>query len=139
MTFEENIDWIDNYGFILVTFAHMTDWSLADAEIEVIREKLELMLSHSNQKYREEEVPRKLVKILQRYETLKNGKGKTMMKNLLRACESLKKEPWFDELAATVIVRFLAEIAEADHKIEKTEVQLLNNLADVFGVQPPRI
>ena len=139
MTIEENIDWIDNYGFILVTFAHMTDWSLADAEIEVIREKLELMLSKSNQKFSEEEVSQKLVKILQRYETLKEGEGKTMMENLHRACESLKKEPWFDELAATVMVRFLAEVAEADHKIEKTEVQLLKNLADVFGVKSPRI
>ena len=139
MTFEKNIDWIDNYGFILVAFAHMTDWSLADAEIEVISEKLELMLSQSNQKYSEEEVSRKLVQILQRYETLKDEKGKTMMETLLRACESLKKEPWFDELAATVMVRFLAEVAEADHKIEKTEVQLLRNLADVFGVKSPRI
>ena len=136
---QENIDWIDNYGFILVTFAHMTDWSLADAEIEVISEKLELMLSQSNQKFSEEEVSRKLVKILERYETLKDGKGKTIMENLLRACESLKKEPWFDELAATVMVRFLAEVAEADHKIEKTEVQLLKNLADVFCVKSPRI
>ena len=139
MTIEENIDWIDNYGFILVTFAHMTDWSLADAEIEVIREKLELMLSKSNQKFSEEAVSRKLVKILQRYETLKDGEGKTMRENLIRACESLKKEPWFDELAATVMVRFLAEVAEADHKIEKTEVQLLKNLADVFGVISPQI
>ena len=139
MTFEKNIDWIDNYGFILVAFAHMTDWSLADAEIEVIREKLELMLSKSNQKFSKEVVSRKLVKILQRYETLKDGEGKTMMENLIRACESLKKEPWFDELAATVMVRFLAEVAEADHKIEKTEVQLLKNLADVFGVKSPRI
>ena len=139
MTIEENIDWIENYGFILVAFAHMTDWSLADAEIEVINEKLELMLSQSNQKFSEEEVSRKLVKILQRYETLKDGKGKTIMENLLKACESLKKELWFDELAATVMVRFLAEVAEADHKIEKTEVQLLKNLSDVFGVESPRI
>ena len=139
MTFEKDIDWIDNYGFILVAFAHMIDWSLADAEIEVISEKLELMLSQSNQKYSKEEVSRKLVQILQRYETLKDGKGKTMMETLLRACESLKKEPWFDELAATVMVRILAEVAEADHKIEKTEVQLLKNLADVFGVKSPRI
>ena len=139
MVDQKNIDWIENYGFILVAFAHMTDWKLADAEIKVINEKLELMLSQSNQEYNKEEVSQKLVKILKRYESLKEGRGKTMMENLLAACESLKNEPWFDKLAATVVVRFLAEIAEADHKIEKTEVQLLNNLADVFGVQPPRI
>ena len=139
MTEKENFDWIDNYGFILVAFAHMTNWSLSDSEIQTISSKLQLMLSQSTQDYNEEQVAQKLVKILQRYESLKEEKGKTMMKNLLAACESLKKEPWFDLLSATVIVQFLAEIAEADHKIEKTEVQLLQNLSDVFGVHPPRI
>ena len=57
-----------------------------------------------------------------------------MMENLLMACESLKKEPWFDKLSATVVVQSLAEIAEADYKIEKTEVHLLKNLANVFRV-----
>ena len=139
MTEKENFDWIDNYGFILVAFAHMTNWSLSDSEIQTISSKLQLMLSQSTQDYNEEQVAQKFVKILQRYESLKEEKGKTMMKNLLAACESLKKELWFDELSATVMVRFLAEVAEADHKIEKTEVQLLKNLADVFGVKSPRI
>ena len=139
MTEHGNIDWIDNYGLILVAFAHMTDWSLADAEIEVINEKLLLILSQSNQKYSEVEASRKLLKILERYESMKDGRGNSMMENLLLACESLKKEPWFDKIAATIIVQSLAEIAEADHKIEKTEIQLLENLADVFGVKPPQI
>ncbi len=139
MTDQKNIDWIDNYGFILVAFAHMTDWHLADAEIEVISEKMELMLSQSNQKYSKEEASQKFVKILQHYESLKEEKGKTMMEHLLMACEALKKELWFDKLTATVVLQFLAEIAEADHKIEKTEIQLLKNLADIFGIKPPRI
>ena len=139
MTDQKNIDWIDNYGFILVAFAHMTDWYLVDAEIEVISEKMELMLSQSNQKYSKEEASKKLVKILQHYESLKEEKGKIIMEHLLMACEALKKEVWFDKLTATVVLQFLAEIAEADHKIEKTEIQLLKNLADVFGVKPPRI
>jgi len=33
----------------------------------------------------------------------------------------------------------LAEIAEADRKIEETEIQFLKNIADAFGVSPPRI
>ena len=85
MTEKENFDWIDNYGFILVAFAHMTNWSLSDAEIQTISSKLQLMLSQSNQDYNEEQVAQKLVKILQRYESLKEEKGKTMMKNLLAA------------------------------------------------------
>ena len=44
---DENIpDWIENYGFILLAFAHMTDWHLAESEVQVINEKLQLMLSN---------------------------------------------------------------------------------------------
>ena len=139
MADQGNIDWIDNYGFILVAFAHMTDWCLATSEIEVIQEKLELMLSQSEQDYNEGDVEKKLVNILNRYKSLKDQQGKTILENLLMACESLKKEPWFDKIAATVMVRFLAEVAEADHKIEKTEIQLLKNIADIFDVTPPQI
>ena len=136
---KRNLDWIDNYGFILVAFAHMADWCLADKEIEVISDKLKLMLSQSNQEYSEEEVSKKLIQILHRYETIKDKKGKSIMDALLIACNSLKDETWFDSLAATMLVRFLAEIAEADHNIVETEVQLLKNIADVFGVKQPRI
>ena len=132
-------DWIENYGFILVAFAHMTDWRLAESEIAVINEKLQLMLSESKQEFKEEDVAKKLVSILQRYESLKEREGNAIMDELFEACESLKKELWFDKLSASVIVQFLAEIAESDHKIEKTEIQMLQNLANIFGVDPPRI
>ena len=139
MTDLANVDWIEDYGFIMIAFAHMSDWRLDEAQLEVINDKLKLMLSQSKQDFTEEDVAQKLVKILQRYQGIKEEEGKEMMDNLLGACESLKKELWFDELSATVLVQFLAEIAEADHNIEKTEVQLLQNLSDVFGVQPPRV
>ena len=139
MTDQKKLDWIDQYGFILVAFAHMTDWCLTDTEIAMINDKLQLMLSMSGQVNSESETAKKLVKILQRYESLKEGKEKIMMDKLLMACESLKSEPWFDKLAATVVVQSLTEIAEVDHKIEKTEVQLLNNLSNIFGIKPPRL
>lgn len=136
---EQNTDWVEDYGFILVAFAHMTDWRLAESEVQVITEKLQLMLSESKKDFTPEDVAQKLVSILQRYESLKELEGDAMMDNLLMACESLKKESWFDKFSATVVLQFLAEIAESDHKIEKTEKQLLKNLADVFGVKPPRL
>ena len=43
MTEHGNIDWIDNYGLILVAFAHMTDWKLLDSELEVVQKKIEQM------------------------------------------------------------------------------------------------
>ena len=136
---DKSIDWIENYGFILVAFAHMTDWELANSEIHVINEKLQLMLSGTEKEFTQEDVDQKLVSILKRYESLKTLEGDEMMENLILACNSLKEESWFDKLSATVIVQFLAEIAEADHKIEKTEIQLLKNLSKVFGVKSPRI
>ena len=136
---DKSIDWIENYGFILVAFAHMTDWELANSEIHVINEKLQLMLSGTEKEFTQEDVDQKLVSILKRYESLKTLEGDEMMENLILACNSLKEESWFDKLSATVIVQFLSEIAEADHKIERTEIQLLKNLSKVFGVKPPRI
>ena len=137
---DENIpDWIENYGFILLAFAHMTDWHLAESEVQVINEKLQLMLSQSDRDFKEDDVAKKIVNIINRYESLKEGNSNDMMDHLLKACYHLKDEPWFDKLSATVLVQFLAEIAEADHKIEKTEIQLLNNLADIFDVKAPRL
>ena len=70
---------------------------------------------------------------------MKKLDGDEMMENLVMACNSLREESWFDKLSASVIVQFLADIAESDHKIEKTEIQLLKNISDLFGVESPRI
>ena len=134
-----DLGWIENYGFILIAFAHMTDWQLVDSELHVINEKLQLMLAGSKKEFSNEDVAHKLVSILKRYESLKELDGDKMMENLMEACSLIKKEPWFDKLSATVMVQFLAEIAEADHRIEQTEIQLLKNLSDFFGVKAPRI
>jgi hypothetical protein len=134
---ENEMDWIDHYGFILVAYAHMTDWYLADSELQVITEKMEFMLSSSNQPYDSDQVAQKLIKVISRYESYKEEDDK--MEALFKSCTTLNKEPWFDNLASALLLGNLAEIAEADRKIEKTEIQFLKNIADVFGVSPPRI
>ena len=137
MTEKKGQNWIDHYGFILVAFAHMTDWRLADSEIHVIDEKMELIISISKQSYEKADVAQKLVEIVQRYQSLMEETE--IMDALIDACVKLKNEEWFDDLSAALLLEFLAEIAEADHKVEKTELQLLKYLADVFGVKSPRI
>ena len=134
---KNEMDWIDHYGFILVAYAHMTDWYLADSELQVITEKMEFMLSSSNQPYDSDQVAQKLIKVISRYESYKEEDDK--MEALFKSCTTLNKEPWFDNLASALLLGNLAEIAEADRKIEKTEIQFLKNIADVFGVSPPRI
>ena len=134
---QNDIDWIDHYGFILVAYAHMTDWYLADSELQVITEKMEFMLSSSNQPYDSDQVAQKLIKVISRYESYTEDDDK--MEALFISCTTLNKEPWFDNLASALLLENLAEIAEADRKIEKTEIQFLKNIADVFGVSPPRI
>ena len=134
---KNEMDWIDHYGFILVAYAHMTDWYLADSELQVITEKMEFMLSSSNQPYDSDQVAQKLIKVISRYESYTEDEDK--MEALFISCTTLNKEPWFDNLASALLLENLAEIAEADRKIEETEIQFLKNIADVFGVSPPRI
>jgi len=134
---KNEINWIDHYGFILVAYAHMTDWYLADSELQVISEKMEFLLSSSDQSYDSDQVAQKLIEVISRYESCKKEDDK--MEALFKSCTTLNKEPWFDNLASALLLENLAEIAEADRKIEKTEIQFLNNIADVFGVSSPRI
>ena len=134
---QNEIDWIDHYGFILVAYAHMTDWYLADSELQVITEKMKLLLSNSSQPYDSDQVAQKLIKVINRYQSFTKD-GETM-DALFISCTTLNKELWFDNLASALLLENLAEIAEADRKIEETEIQFLKNIADVFGVSPPRI
>ena len=137
MVNKNEMDWIDHYGFILVAYAHMTDWYLADSELQVITEKMEFLLSNSNQPYDSDKVAQKLIKVISRYESYTEDENK--MGALFISCTTLNKEPWFDNLASALLLENLAEIAEADRKIEKTEIQFIKNIADVFAVSPPRI
>ena len=134
---QNEIDWIDQYGFILVAYAHMTDWYLADSELQVISEKMEFLLTSTRQPYESDQVAQQLIKVISRYESYIEDDDK--MEALIISCTTLNKEPWFDNLASVMLLENLAEIAEADRKIEATEIQLLKNIADVFGVIPPRI
>ena len=136
---ENNTDWIQHYGFILVAFAHMTDWKLLDCELQVIQEKMEFMIANSNKEYTTEDVAQNLIQIINKYEEAKQGRGKEMVAELMDACQSLKNEPWFDDLSATFLLKNLSDVAEADHKVEETEIQFLKNISEIFGVNSPRI
>ena len=136
---EKNTAWIQHYGFILVAFAHMTDWKLLDCELQVIQEKMEFMIANSNKEYSIEDVAQNLIQIINKYEEVKQGRGKEMVEELMGACQSLKNEPWFDDLSATFLLKNMSEVAEADHKVEETEIQFLKNISEIFGVDSPRI
>ena len=136
---ENNSDWIQHYGFILVAFAHMTDWKLLDCELQVIQEKMEFIIANSNKEYTTEDVAQNLIQIINKYEEAKQGRGKEMVAELMGACQSLKNEPWFDDLSATFLLKNLSDVAEADHKVEETEIQFLKNISEIFGIDSPRI
>ena len=136
---ENNTDWIQHYGFILVAFAHMTDWKLLDCELQVIQEKMEFIIANSNKEYTTEDVAQNLIQIINKYEKTKQGRGKEMVAELMGACQSLKNEPWFDDLSATFLLKNLSDVAEADHKVEETEIQFLKNISEIFGIDSPRI
>ena len=134
-----NTNWIQHYGFILVAFAHMTDWKLLDSELEVIQDKMEFMISNINKDYSKDDVAQNLIKIIEKYEQVKQGRGKAMVTELMDTCKLLKNEPWFDRLSATFLLQNLSDVAEADHKIEETEIHFLKNIAETFGVDSPKV
>jgi len=122
-----NTNWIQHYGFILVAFAHMTDWKLLDSELKVVQKKMEYIISSTIKDYTENDLAQNLIKIIDKYEELKHESGEKMVAELLNTCKLLKNEPWFDDLSATFLLKNLSEVAEADHKVEKTEIQFLKN------------
>ena len=136
---ENNTNWIEHYGFILVAFAHMTDWKLLDCELEVIHDKMEFLISNSKKDYNKEDVAKNLINIIEKYNQIKENRGDKMVDELLNACGILKNEPWFDELSATFLLKNLTDIAESDHRIEETEKQFLKNIADTFEIASPRV
>ena len=136
---DNNLEWIEHYGFILVAFAHMTDWKLLECELEVIQEKMEFLISNTDKNYSKKDVAQSLVKIIKKYDEIKQSRGKEMVAELLDCCTILKDESWFDQLSATFLLKNLSDIAEADHKIEETEIHFLKNIADIFGITSPRV
>ncbi|SVB16703.1 uncharacterized protein METZ01_LOCUS169557 [marine metagenome] len=134
-----NTNWIQHYGFILVAFAHMTDWKLLDSELEVVQKKMECIISSNIKDYTENDLAQNLIKIIDKYEKLKHESGDKMVAELLNTCKLLKNEPWFDELSASFLLKNLSDVAEADHKIEETEIHFLKNIAEIFGVASPRV
>ena len=135
----KNTDWIQHYGFILVAFAHMTDWKLLDSELQVIQEKIEFLISNLNKEYTKEDVAKNLIEIIKKYDKVKENRGAEMVSELLDTCKLLKNEPWFDQLAAIFLLENLSDVAEADHKIEETEIHFLKNIAETFGIESPRV
>ena len=37
------------------------------------------------------------------------------------------------------LLKNLSDVAEADHKVEETEIQFLKNISEIFGIDSPRI
>ena len=136
---KNNTIWIQHYGFILVAFAHMTDWKLLDCELEVIQKKMAFIISNTIKDYTEDDLAQSLIKIIDKYEKVKNSSGNNMVSELLNTCTLLKNETWFDELSASLLLKNLSDVAEADHKIEETEIHFLKNIAETFGVASPRV
>ena len=101
--------------------------------------KMEFINSNSNKQFTKDDVAQNLIKIIGKYEEVKQGRGKEMVAELMDACQSLKNEPWFDDLSATFLLKNLSDVAEADHKVEETEIQFLKNISEIFGVNSPRI
>ena len=113
MTDKVKQNWIDHYGFILVAFAHMTDWHLSDSEIKVINKKIERMISNSKQSHTKEDVAQKLVEIVQRYQSL--TKESNILDTLLDSCMHLKNEIFMHKKCNNKILKSSSSYGLSSH------------------------
>ena len=70
----ENYDWVDKTLFILFSYAHITDWELADSERSLIQSKTRYIFKIINgdlSKYPPDVIEKKMVKAYQYWNELK--------------------------------------------------------------------
>ena len=136
----ESYDWVDCSLFLMFAHAHMTDWDLADEELQVIKEKTDIFVSAQageGQMYTTLDVDNKMKKAFDWYNDAQSGTDEELVSKVAEVATFLKNQEWFNPTFAQSMIDFLAEISEADGVINDNEKGNLDNLAQHWGVTSP--
>lgn len=141
----QSIEWIDVTLFLMIGNAEITDYKLSDAELKVIMEKADTLLSFSvgeGGMYTSEDVQRKVQNAYSWYMRIQENVpeeelDQTIMNQIQRAAKMLKDEEWFNTTFAENVINDMVDIAKADGEIIPNEKGSLNALADFWGVEKP--
>ena len=141
----QNIEWIDATLFLMIGNAEITDYKLSDAELKVIMEKADTLLSFSvgeGVMYTSEDVQRKVQNAYNWYMRIQENVpeeqlDQTIMDEIQRVAKALKDEDWFNPTFAENVIQDMVDIAKADGEVIENEKGSLNALASFWGVEKP--
>ncbi len=142
---KDNLDWLDCSLFLMLTSAEITDHYLTEEEINTIIEKAqELTRSFplAEAVYDREAIIEKFNKAFEWYnyigETAPQGKmNKLLMKEVFELTAHMKVQPWFSTNFGQTLLNDLVIIADSDGEIIKNEKQLINKVAEDWGLIQP--
>ena len=135
----EKYDWVDRTLFILFSYAHITDWELADSERSLIQSKTRYIFKLINgdlSNYPSDVIEKKMVKAYEYWYEVKEESIDEVLSELQEISTAITSQPWFDTEFAEKLIDFLGEIAKADGVVLDSEKFTLVDLASLWKVKP---
>ena len=135
----EKYDWVDRTLFILFSYAHITDWELADSERSLIQSKTRYIFKLINgdlSNYPSDVIEKKMVKAYEYWYKVKEESIDEVLSELQEISTVIISQPWFDSDFAEKLIDFLGEIAKADGVVLDSEKFTLVDLASLWKVKP---
>ena len=135
----EKYDWVDRTLFILFSYAHITDWELADSERSLIQSKTRYIFKIINGdllKYPPDIIEKKMIKAYQYWYEVQEESLDEVLSELQEVAAQIKFQNWFDSDFADELIGFLGEIAKADGVVLDSEKFTLVDLANLWDVKP---
>ncbi len=135
----EKYDWVDRTLFILFSYAHITDWELADSERSLIQSKTRYIFKLINgdlSNYSSDVIEKKMVKAYEYWYEVKEESIDEVLSELQEISTAIISQPWFDTEFAEKLIDFLGEIATADGVVLDSEKFTLVDLASLWKVKP---
>ena len=135
----ENYDWVDRTLFILFSYAHITDWELADSERSLIQSKTKYLYKIINgdlSKCSSDIIKRKMIKGYKYWNEVKNESMDEVLSELQEVLAEIRFQNWFNSDFAEKLIDFLGEIAKADGVVLDSEKFTLVDIANLWEVKP---
>ena len=135
----EKYDWVDRTLFILFSYAHITDWELADSERSLIQSKTRYIFKLINgdlSNYPSDVIENKMVKAYEDWYEVIEESIDEVLSELQEISTAIISQPWFDSDFAEKLIDFLGEIAKADGVVLDSEKFTLVDLASLWNVKP---
>ena len=135
----EKYDWVDRTLFILFSYAHITDWELADSERSLIQSKTRYIFKLINGdlfNFPSDVIEKKMLKAYEYWYEVKEESIDEVLSELQEISTAIISQPWFNSDFAEKLIDFLGEIAKADGVVLDSEKFTLVDLASLWKVKP---